>query len=518
MPIRFPRKLSIATLAVAVAAVVAVVPAVAQATVVAKTEPATNITPTTATLNGTVEFTGSETIAVINYMAEDETLGHLTPLETLKSGSPKKISVNVTELEPNMTYEVQIEAYDKQGQKYSAGEVLHFKTDTFHSLRYESSSYPATITGSQSVANEFTYGELETSVQCKTASLSKSMPEPVQPLDVSAEYNGCETLEISGETLKVPSEINMNGCKYRFELNNGAPPYTARYNVNCSEGKQIEIHIYTSCTIKIPAQQTVGSLEIGTEGELTGRKIHATGTATGVHYTSSKCAIWGAPNEGSDGIFPVNATLEAASGIYITGGTSPEGLFLTGEKSESPASQPHIAAEAYGASISGPDKGVLFTSEPGGAGIIECSSTQLSGGVSEALQTLPLSAAYSGCLAASVFSAEVAMNSCHYALALDNAGPPYTAGYDVACSKEGDTITITVPEIGCTLTIPAQSTSGSLNLAAEGKSSTRKVHASGTATNITYTAKGCGAAGISKGTHSTGLMSVDTTLSATYLG
>ncbi len=185
-----------------------------------------------------------------------------------------------------------------------------------------------------------------------------------------------------------------------------------------------------------------------------------------------------------------------------------------GEPGEGPAGRPLTHRQAA------VDTGMQLTPVQGSYSHLECSTAQLGGIAYEALQTLPLSAVYGGCQMAG-FEAEIAMNSCHYSLTLDNAGPPYTAGYGIACSKEGDAITVTIPSLGCVVTIPAQTTTGSLALATEGEASARTVSVAGTVTKVTYTTNStyCGLAGMAGPKTSTkGTISVNSTLSATYLG
>lgn len=518
-------KVPIAAMAIAVLAAVAAAPAMAQLPV-AVTEAATNVGPTTVTLNGTVEFSGSTTRADFGYWKKGGSPEeHSTETIYLSGTSPQKISATIR-VEPGTTYEFQAKAMNfTSGGTGSLGKVLSFTTETLHPARFEAGAYTASLSGAQSVTNEFTAGT--GTIQCSKANLSGSLSEAAQTLNLGAEYGGCSMLGLLGL-------VRMNSCKYSLGLNGEGPPFTANYGVSCSkEGEAIEFESYlegygTFCLVKVGPQVKAGTVSVSVEGEGSARKVHATGSPKEVQYTASGegCSIGGIPTGShSNGKFEVDAKVEGLSGgksagLYVTGGKAPEGMFVTGEASEEPAKRPHFAAQAYPAAVSGSQN--VKNEFTAGTSSIECGKANLSGSLTEATQTLNLGTEYGSCEWTS-YPARVRTNSCTYSLALNNEGPPYAGSYGVSCGKEGDAIEYEAyfeSTALCVVKVAPQTKTGTVNVATEGEGSGRIAHATGSPKEVSYTAsgEGCWFLNVGKGSFGNGKFEVDATLEATYLG
>jgi hypothetical protein len=117
----------------------------------------------------------------------------------------------------------------------------------------------------------------------------------------------------------------------------------------------------------------------------------------------------------------------ASEGVDLRVGLPPTGFYLSGGE---------FQAESYPLAVSGAQSEHTFTMVPN-APKTECATTSFSANLPSAGATLsPLSAEYVSCLySGAKFNAAVKMNSCYYIL--------HAAGtVDVACSKEGDSISV----------------------------------------------------------------------------
>lgn len=155
---------------------------------------------------------------------------------------------------------------------------------------------------------------------------------------------------------------------------------------------------------------------------------------------------------------------------------------------------PRLDAESYPVSLAG-EGGASFATSFGN---FECGESSFSASMSEAARQLPLSVTYSGCSAGEgQLGASVDMNSCHYTLDVDNAGPPYAGSFRVACDVGGDAIEFKADEGGaraCTAKVGPQTAHG-LQLANIGEGPHRGVGVGGVAEGVEYEVEGpgCGA-------------------------
>jgi hypothetical protein len=108
------------------AAVALAAPAAAVAAPAADTNPATNITSSAATLNGTVKPTGQPATFVFEY-GQTATYGSKTPQTAVGATKGKqRVTATISGLAPNTTYHFRLTAADASGQ--SLGSDMTFRT------------------------------------------------------------------------------------------------------------------------------------------------------------------------------------------------------------------------------------------------------------------------------------------------------------------------------------------------------------------------------------------------------
>jgi len=161
------------------------------------------------------------------------------------------------------------------------------------------------------------------------------------------------------------------------------------------------------------------------------------------------------------------------------------GLALVGAAS---ASASQFRAEKYEAVVSGKQTTQVVATLSGGT--LKCSTPGLSGGLVSASSSLPLTPAFSGCMAFGV-KANVSPNSCQYVFNSTNEAAPFTGTLDVYCTKGGDAIVFDAPSLPCKVEIPAQS-GRSASYTNTGINANRKIEAALNFSNLKYTKTGAG--------------------------
>ncbi|HWM62733.1 MAG TPA: S8 family serine peptidase [Solirubrobacterales bacterium] len=177
-----------------------------------------------------------------------------------------------------------------------------------------------------------------------------------------------------------------------------------------------------------------------------------------------------------------------------------------------PLHPPRFHSTSYPAELSGGGFGTFTTS----VGAYACEESALQGELENASSQLDLNASYGKCLGAGAFSSAVDMNSCHYTLALQNAGPPYTGTLGVACSEEGDGIDFNAylnkahTILACRAKLLPQEGKAGLDLTTSGTGGERKVEIDAQVEGLEYAFTG--ACGGKSGVHTNGVISGETTL------
>jgi hypothetical protein len=134
-------------------------------------------------------------------------------------------------------------------------------------------------------------------------------------------------------------------------------------------------------------------------------------------------------------------------------------------------------------------------------GIMECSSTTLTGTSSSTTFTeFEVEASYAGCEMLGL-AAQIDMNGCVYRSRMVLFSNPPTTITDILCKPKNE-ITFTIPSIGCVVHIPPQNGIKHVVWTNQGSGKNRDIKANITEENITYTeTKGC----IFPGTYSNGV-------------
>lgn len=174
-------------------------------------------------------------------------------------------------------------------------------------MKFTSTKYPATVTGSQTSSAVFEFGTLK--VTCSVTKLNGELTAASEVLSLAPSYEGCT----SGGTA---AEVKPNGCTYRMH----APPTGSEEgstDILCPEGKSLEVNALT-CTIKYSAPQTLKHVFIqNTEGPTSDLDIHV--TLTSVEATVTKDNIL-CPLESSTiatGKYTEDNTLQSASSLDV---------------------------------------------------------------------------------------------------------------------------------------------------------------------------------------------------------
>ncbi len=254
--------------------------------------------------------------------------------------------------------------------------------------------------------------------------------------------------------------IATNGCTYTWAIDTiSATTGTGTETLNCPEGKQLEVLRYESkakqekneplCAYGLPAAVPVSGIEYEDLGSGSSAHVNldmnVTFQATVLKGVAIVCggATGKTVSFGFSG--SVDLTAENAAGAQVSLSTKAGGVYLAGEESGEPATQPRIEAEWGATSHSVGGNQTSPHSVTLGVRTFKCAVVGFSAELANAVQVLPVSAAYSGCTAVplggtSALPAAVKMNSCHYSLNVLNVGPPYAGSLGVACSNEGDSI------------------------------------------------------------------------------
>ena len=132
----------------------------------------------------------------------------------------------------------------------------------------------------------------------------------------------------------------------------------------------------------------------------------------------------------------------SAGGSQVSLNVARDGIWFNTEKGL-------FEAEAYPDTFIGePDAASPHSMVIGTMPSINCQSTRVKAAqVTAAASTIALTPELSGCtisLLGSPKYAKFSTNSCHYAIGAPTSGPPYTDAIDIACSKEGDSISVKI--------------------------------------------------------------------------
>jgi len=486
----------------------------------------TEVTATTALYEGSIVTLGDFAVWGIEYGTTDS-YGSIAPGGVIPEGSedPVEVEAEPEELMPETTYHYRVVALNDQGITYGDDET--FTTGAFRPTQFAAAEYPATIEGANDVSVDFEMPSEGISFKCEVAELSGSISEGTSALSLAPALSGTEEKPEAAHCNSTMGTliVKPNSCELLFGVDNAGPPYSGGLEIACAEeGDQIEFVGSSGCHVKIAPQVPGGSLAY----ESAAGKVSAEGSATEVQWTAPGfvCGIGGIAKEGEDGVLAVDASLEArneaeeATDLFVS---PPEEvpLFMAGEEGKE-GDEPRIEALGYPATIEGANDVSVDFEMPSEEISFKCEVAELSGSISEGTSVISLAPALSGTeenpeaahCASTLGTLTVQPNSCELLFGVDNAGPPYSGGLEIACAEEGDQIEF-VSSSGCHVKIAPQVPGGSLAY----ESAAGKVSAEGSATEVQWTAPGfiCGFGGIAKEGED-GVLGVDASLAAIYGG
>jgi hypothetical protein len=174
-------------------------------------------------------------------------------------------------------------------------------------------------------------------------------------------------------------------------------------------------------------------------------------------------------------------------GVYMDSANPGLGLFLTGSKSENPATQPRFSGEEAGLVSGKASKAFVFTVAKGSTSY-QCSSVAYStswlGSDITRWELGP--GTYSGCTGPLSAATSVTTNNCQVVLKVSNTNPsPYVGTAELVCGV-GKQLEISAPSLGCLIAMPAQ-TLGNVTYTTTGSGTERRIVAEIQGEGLTYT-------------------------------
>jgi hypothetical protein len=262
----------------AIAAGVIALPATAA--VVAKTEGATELTPTTVVLHATIETGGAEVLAGFQIgPASNPESGEGPGGQVIPAGETKPVHIShkVTGLKPNADYFYRAGVMGGGG---ALGEWVFLHTPKPKGLsvnsttkQWEALSYPASIFSETSLL-KVKFKEAE--AKCTSNGYTGSLAAASSTLTLSPALKGCVFF---GES----ATIKPNSCGFTLSPETAS---TGSVGISCSTaGDGIEIAA-AGCTVKFPQQSAVSSAFSYTSGSGEGSKVSVQGGRTLTYSTN----------------------------------------------------------------------------------------------------------------------------------------------------------------------------------------------------------------------------------------
>lgn len=176
--------------------------------------------------------------------------------------------------------------------------------DSFQALEY-----PAEISSQQEGSEGHVLtAEAGLAVECKSATLTGELSEPLEEFEVSPSYGECT---YSG----IPATVTIEGCKYRLDAN------ASDVDVVCPAGKAIKVVVGT-CEVQVGSQNNITSIEyVNNLGPP--RTVSAKSNLEAIKYNKTKdgflCPLAGT-GEKEDGTLTGETLVKAFKGEVEVGG------------------------------------------------------------------------------------------------------------------------------------------------------------------------------------------------------
>jgi hypothetical protein len=119
------------------------------------------------------------------------------------------------------------------------------------------------------IKNEFLHGEQNAAhvlvvnarnVKCEKATVVGELAGPSVEMTLAPTYAECTAFGLA-------AEVKMNGCEYRFKVNNAAAPFEGPISIECPAGKVIEINAGGGvCLVTVAAQNPAKKVGYANKG------------------------------------------------------------------------------------------------------------------------------------------------------------------------------------------------------------------------------------------------------------
>ncbi len=173
--------------------------------------------------------------------------------------------------------------------------------------QFHSEAGNTTLTGSQGAieANVLTmdFGAMKCGIATFTG---KMVAATSTTLALKPKYEKCKTAGIT-------TDVTENECAYVFHLGENTETLEAKMDLQCPDGKQLEIHA-GFCTIKVPPQAGLQQVTFTNEGEGSTRRIIADLSISGFQYVEHNPPCAADTLETENGAYSGEITLGGENG------------------------------------------------------------------------------------------------------------------------------------------------------------------------------------------------------------
>jgi hypothetical protein len=176
--------------------------------------------------------------------------------------------------------------------------------------QFTASSYPATVTGSNTKGSEVITTE-GGKIECDTHSVSHSLGAASSSLTVTPTYTNCEAFGFLNAT------VNMEACTTVINIYViPFPPYIIGHKrISCGAGKSIKVTAST-CKLEIKGQEGLESVGVSNSGSSVLMKPNISGLAYTVTQDGFLCPFGGTGSK-TDGKWTGEVTLSRVGGGSI---------------------------------------------------------------------------------------------------------------------------------------------------------------------------------------------------------
>lgn len=351
--------------------------------------------------------------------------------------------------------------------------------------QFRAEEYPSTVNGTQGVQQKFKVSA-GANIFCSTATATGTLSAASTSLTMTPTYSGCQAYGLN----TTPS---VGSCKYVYNITAGeSSPYTGTVGVSCSKEDDSISFKGPGCTMTIPMQSALASVDFANAPGKHSRNRYVTVTfnVTKLKYTETGVFC---PSAGTheDGTYTGTSVLKGAKDGHAVG------VYVDSKQVESP---PLFEGEKYPTVVPTELKTSASFKFPGmNTDSFNCNTFRanflVEGVTGELVETFKK---WEGCYVGGSF--KVNTNGCWFGFPVAIGESPLASGSAKITCPGGAKITFTAVYGGCSVSIPAQSGLNSMEYENTGSGANRAILAKFNITNIEYTATGvtCSKAGTYK--------------------